>query len=202
MSIYAFPISAETHTGSVTYENWFTPEQCAHILAMNSNASKRAGGVVRSEGDEVAPNIDYRVRRVDVVSLWVNDANMFIFDRLNEAVMDANQHFFKFDLSGFMEHSQLLYYTEPTSTESGGFYDWHTDTGVGSLATRKLTLIVQLTDPSEYEGCEVELMGHGPINKQLGALTIFPSYMSHRVTELTKGHRESIVAWANGHPFR
>jgi PKHD-type hydroxylase len=71
-------------------------------------------------------------------------------------------------------------------------------------AIRKLSVIVQLTDPEEYEGCDLNL-NVGSINtmkKTQGSVIVFPSYVLHQVTPITKGTRHSLVAWLAGDPFK
>lgn len=201
MSIYAFPIESATYFGTMVYKDFLTPDEVDLVLSNAENEPTWQGGIVATEDDQFNPNVNEEVRRVEISTVWVNTDNIWLFDKLSAAVQDANKHY-NYDLTGFMEHMQLLRYTEPKDGKSGGFYNWHQDVGLGQLNTRKLTCIIQLTDPSEYEGCDVEVMGSGSISKQKGTLTIFPSFTHHMVTELTKGHRESIVAWVNGHPFR
>lgn len=201
MSIYALPIPTESYLGTMVYDNFFSEEEITRLLTKYQGVNKWKGAVVSKFQDEVVPNINEEVRRVEINTVHVEEDNMWLFDKLNLAIQDANKHY-KFDITGFMEHTQLLYYTFNEGDQTGGFYHWHTDTGVGSLATRKLTCIIQLTDPEEYTGCDVELMGWGSVSKKKGTLTVFPSFNHHRVTELTSGHRESLVCWVNGHPFR
>jgi PKHD-type hydroxylase len=72
-------------------------------------------------------------------------------------------------------------------------------------ATRKLSLVMQLSDPYEYEGGELQLKtGHNDITipKQKGLVTIFPSFTLHRVTPLTSGTRRTLVVWVAGPPFK
>ena len=38
--------------------------------------------------------------------------------------------------------------------------------------------------------------------KESNIATFFPSYILHEVTEVTKGVRYSLVAWANGEYFK
>ena len=38
--------------------------------------------------------------------------------------------------------------------------------------------------------------------KGKGTVVIFPSYMMHRVSEVTKGTRESLVLWVGGDHYR
>ena len=57
---------------------------------------------------------------------------------------------FHFDIEGADDELKLIKYHQ------GGFYGWHTDFNAGSCSNRKLVAIVQLTDPSEYEGGDVQ----------------------------------------------
>ena len=34
-----------------------------------------------------------------------------------------------------------------------------------------------------------------------GAMVLFPSYLLHRITEITKGTRYSLVGWAHGNSY-
>jgi PKHD-type hydroxylase len=78
------------------------------------------------------------------------------------------------------------------------------DFGGYSTSTRKLSMVVQLTDPSEYEGGKLQFM----INRSVldapndkGTVIFFPAYLNHRVTQLTKGKRNSLVFWFHGPTF-
>ena len=66
---------------------------------------------------------------------------------------------------------------------------------------RKISLSLQLSDASEYEGGEL-LVTHGSkpdvARKNRGSITFFPSYIMHEVTPVTKGTRKSIVGWVTG----
>jgi PKHD-type hydroxylase len=68
-----------------------------------------------------------------------------------------------------------------------------------------LSLTIQLTDPSRYEGCELQFnVGTQIIStpKGRGVVVAFPSYMIHRVTPITSGVRKAIVAWVTGPEFK
>jgi PKHD-type hydroxylase len=62
---------------------------------------------------------------------------------------------------------------------------------------------VQLSEPDEYEGGELEFLNfEQPIPKDIGSLIVFPSYLVHRVNPVTRGLRRSMVSWISGPPFR
>ena len=68
--------------------------------------------------------------------------------------------------------------------------------------TRKISLSVNLNDPSEYEGGELKIFGVPKTNQEIGTLNFFPSYLPHEVTPVTKGVRYSLVMWFLGYPFQ
>jgi PKHD-type hydroxylase len=122
----------------------------------------------------------------------------WLFRRMASVVESVNR-FFQFDLTIMNEGIQFTRYESP-----GGNYDWHSDYGHG-MATRKLSLTVQLTDPDEYEGGELELNPEGEpftLDKARGRAYAFPSYTLHRVKPMMTGTRHSLVVWVAGPPFR
>jgi len=73
------------------------------------------------------------------------------------------------------------------------------------LRCRKLSLSVQLSDPAQYEGCDLEFHGGNRTEtapRDRGAVIAFPSYVLHRVTPCTKGTRKALVAWTTGPQFK
>jgi PKHD-type hydroxylase len=108
--------------------------------------------------------------------------------------------------------------------EVGGHYDWHFDmTGRpyaegDSVAPdfygllRKISFTVQLSDPASYDGGELELELGLPNDEvraerpdqsgQRGTVIVFPSFIPHRVTPVTRGVRYSLVGWICGKPWR
>ena len=95
-----------------------------------------------------------------------------------------------------------IQYTEYHATE-GGKYDWHHDVDWNNSGgtDRKLSLTVQLSDPSDYDGGYFEFLEveQPPASsKTKGAVLAFPSYLAHRVAPVTRGVRRSLVAWFHG----
>ena len=80
---------------------------------------------------------------------------------------------------------------------------------------RKLSVSVQLSHGTDYEGGDMEFtdlpsdQSHKELNiwtnpefRKKGTVIVFPSFIRHRVTPVTKGTRYSAVAWINGPPLR
>jgi PKHD-type hydroxylase len=112
---------------------------------------------------------------------------------------NLNGQFFGFNLFGFNESMQYTVYKD-----NGGHYDWHIDKGILSSSPRKLSLVLQLSDPSEYEGGDLEIMISKDViklEKRKGLVWAFPSWVLHRVTPVTKGIRRTIVVWVTGPKF-
>lgn len=125
----------------------------------------------------------------------------WVFEKLAHAVSSLNAQYFRFDLTGFGEPIQLTHY----DSSEHGMYGWHVDFGKTG-PSRKLSVVMQLSDPSEYEGGNLELQPHGKeiikIKKQRGLVVAFPSWTLHQVTPVTQGNRQSLVSWITGPAFK
>lgn len=91
-------------------------------------------------------------------------------------------------------------------SKNQGIYDWHTDTvppdNIGYQ--RKLTCVLLLSNPNEFEGGQLRISERDttPVLPTQGSIVVFPSYLLHKVDEVTKGIRYSVVAWAWGSAFK
>lgn len=134
---------------------------------------------------------------------WIqaNDHTAWIYQKLTNLIHEHNETFFNFDLT-MIEMLQFTYY----NSKEEGCHKTHSDPNVWNLPhNRKLSLVIQLSDPSEYEGGDLLLhTGHEPIviQKEKGMLVCFPSHTLHEVTPITKGERYSLVAWVHGPKLR
>lgn len=98
---------------------------------------------------------------------------------------------------------QVLWY----EAEEGGKFDPHVDLGgQAELAHRKLTFVVPLNDPSEYEGGELQIHGGETYGCKEGLVAgdavVFPSFAMHSVTPVRRGSRYVAVGWLEGPRFR
>jgi len=134
---------------------------------------------------------------------WLEPApeTRWIYDRMQRVVRALNDRVYQFDLSGFSENFQYTVYRG----DERGHYDWHVDQGYVLKARRKLSISLQLSDPSQYEDCDLQFYAGNKIEhapRDRGAVIAFPSYVLHRVTPCTKGTRKAVVAWTTGPQFR
>jgi PKHD-type hydroxylase len=102
---------------------------------------------------------------------------------------------------GALQNIQLSRY----KSTNEGHYDWHMDASAPQNGVqRKLSCVILLNDPSEFEGGVLQFEGmedQNVLDKQ-GSIIVFPSFVRHRVTPVTKGVRYTAVAWAEGPSFR
>lgn len=142
---------------------------------------------------------DIRKSRIRWVQNEVNLRN-FLLDFVNQ----ANAIAFNVDIQQEMGEMQFGEY----DAEYRGKYDWHHDVNWLNEKNfdRKLSIVVQLSDPETYKGgnfefSEIQSPKKSDWGKQ-GSILIFPSYLTHRVTEVTEGVRYSLVSWVRGPRWR
>ena len=176
-----------SHTGV------FSADDCHKLILDNEPQDWEPGYVNASAADDSrAEKTEWRHSK----NVWLErtDNNLWVFDKMLALVMAANQRF-QFEVD-FFEALQLAKY------EEGMFYDWHMDVGPGIMGNRKLSVTVQLSPPDSYEGGDLILDAGNykdhAAPRELGSVTVFPSFMKHRVTPVTKGTRYSLVVWASG----
>lgn len=200
MSTYQFPPAPTFDVSEhrfVTWQGGFSSEELDRIVkyAENLRLSEATVGA-----DNNIASSDVRVSK----TAWLKcDPNTnWIYDRLAYICQQLNGQFYKFDLWGFVEDMQYTVY----HGDEEGHYTWHTDSGPGpNRPPRKFSMVLQLSDPSDYIGGELELLaGPEPIEviKEKGMVAAFPSYTLHRVKPVTEGTRRTLVIWVSGPAFK
>lgn len=141
------------------------------------------------------------IRRSQIT--WFNETQEpAVIRRIVEMVADVNRNVFDFSLSEFAEDAQIACY----AGDQRGHYDWHSDVGASDVARRrKLTMVIQLSEPDQYEGGLLQLNPAGHVfdaPMERGTAIFFPSFVLHRVAPTTAGLRYSLTQWVHGTPFR
>ena len=180
----------------VTLLKVFTPEELDRIEAYGD--ALNAGKAGFKVGDSKKSPDEIRITR----TAWIKPAEevRWFYVRMEQVARSLNAQIYQFDLAGFSEPFQYTVY----HGNEGGHYDWHVDQGKLQVQ-RKLSFSVQISDPSQYEGGELQAFGSNDIStapKERGTVIAFPSYVLHRVAPVTAGTRKSIVAWTSGPKFR
>jgi PKHD-type hydroxylase len=153
-------------------------------------------------GEEGKDNIQVRSSSIK----WIPKSEewFWLYDKLFNMTIEANNSIWHFNLFTAIDQIQ---YTEYYDTKNG-HYDWHQDIGSGMLSKRKISITVQLSDSDEYDGGDLEYFQGGDFNKCIkaprgkGVVFIFPSFMMHRVTQVTRGTRRSFVLWVGGEHYK
>lgn len=185
------------------------PERiCDDIVAYGKALKEETGVTFGYDVNNMTPNQQKELekkRNSNVV--WMDSA--WIYRELHPLVRIANAD------AGWNYHwnwSEACQFTKYDGSKKQ-HYDWHTDAGTrinenGKI--RKLSMTVALVDGSEYEGGDFEIRMENPKDhevhvikaaKQKGSVTIFPSFVWHRVKPVTAGTRYSLVNWHQGNPY-
>ncbi len=179
---------------------------CDRILELGLPLTQERG---RGRTDELEQQRKTRIA-------WIREE--WVYDVVEPWVYRANREAgWNFDVER-MQSLQFGIYAD------GGHYDWHFDM-TGRVYSerdevapefhgllRKISFSLQLNDPSEYDGgdFEIELGLPSDTNRierpnpkrTRGSLVVFPSFLPHRVTPVTRGVRYSLVSWLCGKPWR
>lgn len=172
----------------------FTPEELELLVEQLGQLTLEAGAV----GSSGACDDTKRVAQV----AWLDhdEQSTWLYRKLMTYVQSANV-FFGLKLWGIAEHLQYAEYG------LGGHYCWHRDNGIDPdeppRPPRKVSFSLQLSQPDDYEGGVLEIMAADtePQTKAFGALILFPSFVTHRVTPVTAGKRKALVGWACGEDY-
>ena len=169
--------------------------------------------------DEGNPSVEVTKGLRKSSNAWVESSN-WIGGFIWYYIMRANRENFMYDIIDI--DSGHIQYTE---YQKGEYYNWHNDDDIGrcmindKLMTsadnhgeniailngeyiRKLSFSIQLSDPEDYEGGELEFNVNNEgcffaPNKK-GTIIIFDSRINHRVREVKSGVRKSLVGWVVG----
>lgn len=206
---------AKDHQAYCTTTGMFTPPELDAIVAMKSVLQREAAQVgdaatataigfkkiSGAEGTVVVKRPE--IRDSDVWWLAPSTGTEWLFQRVEEIITQLNDKFFHLALSEF-QGLQLTEY----SGDRAGHYGAHVDSGYSMSPTRrrKLSFSMQLSDPADYDGGELALYENSLtpsiIPRAKGTIAVFRSHILHEVRPVTRGTRDSLVAWAEGPEVR
>jgi PKHD-type hydroxylase len=161
-------------------------------------------------------------RKSDIV--WMSDN--WIYKEIHPYIHEANK------LAGWNFDWDWSESCQFTKYGVGQYYGWHCDSWDQPYQRpqntdgtwppdhnkiRKLSVTISLCEPTEYVGGNLEFdfrnsmdteWKKGKTTKECieirprGSIIVFPSFVWHRVTPVTKGTRYSLVMWNLGYPFK
>jgi PKHD-type hydroxylase len=197
-----------------------TPRFCDEIIKYGKSQQEQlalTGGqtekVNKGKPLEEKDILDLKKKR-DSNIVWLSDS--WIYKELHPYVHQANRlagwnfewsfseacQFTKYGLKqhyGFHCDSWNAPYDNPANPDTHG-------------KIRKLSMTCSLSDPSEYEGGQLQFQFRNEDDPTTtrncieilprGSICVFPSHVWHQVTPVTKGTRYSLVVWSLGYPFK
>lgn len=189
------------------WKGYFSPEVCNNILDMGLKLKEQDGVVGNSfKGGSVGEVVN-EARRSKVRFISQYDRQFeFLFDTVWKLALQSNLKWFDFHINK-LEAIQLAEYDASYLGEYKEHVDVFWVNPTNPHSQRKLSAIIQLTDPSEYDGGDLEFIGvdQHPKARDLrhqGTVTFFPSFVRHRATPVTRGRRHSLACWFEGPNFR
>jgi len=189
-----FPIKEDINqTNYYWFENGFTTQEIDTIVN-GSLEYEFQKAIIMDEG-----NTD-KFRKSNIKWLPFESKWEWVIDKIMSQVTEANNAIWNFELKSIIDNIQ---YTEYEG--NGGHYDWHLDIGPGSISHRKISITIQLSDPEEYVGGDLQIMTgseYTTVPRGKGTVVIFPSFLLHRVVPLTSGNRKSLVLWVGGDHYK
>jgi len=196
LTTYTFPKKENDPQNYYYYLTKFSIEELGKI-DQDLNSLNFEEATVIGDGNEAKKIRSSRLKWIPKNTQWE-----WLYERLMACVIEANDVLWNFNLHHIVDNIQ---YTEYLASE-GGHYVWHQDIGPGSASLRKVSLVVQLAGPDEYGGGDLQYWLGGDnyvtASRDKGAVFVFPSYMMHRVTRVTRGLRRSLVFWVGGEHFQ
>ena len=188
----ALPLYNAELTASIPTANFtpmLNPDQCQDIMD-----NLKGYGVAKDA--EVGVHVTDKEKRDTLVHpIPQLEETQWLYEIVADRVGRCNMVEFQFNVAGIFGDMQMLEYNV------GSHYDWHVDIGPGEAAYRKLSVIIQLSNPDDYEGGEVVFNAgtERELPRDRGQIAVFPSWVLHKVNPVTKGTRYSLVTWVQGH---
>jgi PKHD-type hydroxylase len=170
----------------------FNPEEIEKILFLEKLLDFRKG--------EVGNGTVTTHRDSNIAWLQPDENARWIFDKISFITSKVNYDLFMYDINRI----PAVQYTKYDSLMEQ-HYDWHVDEySHYNDYQRKVSGVIILTGPDEYEGGELEVIHNGnpeqsvKLKPNAGEVVFFASHMPHKVHPVTSGIRKSIVFWAEG----
>jgi predicted 2-oxoglutarate/Fe(II)-dependent dioxygenase YbiX len=166
-----------------TVSGFLTKEECDLLLNFSLDNLKL----------NIGETIGAYSRKSDVAFYPYYKTFPFLYEKINQ-VLSNEINVKGFDLNYKDSEFQFTKYTV------GDYFNWHKDI-IGDVITRQdryCSMVIQLNDDYEDGDLEIKLTNDGNsliVEKGIGNLVIFLSDMEHRVTNVTKGNRYTLVNW-------
>lgn len=184
------------------FKSYLSKQTCEDIINAAEPIQYQDGLV--GTGTGIGQDLDYRRSKIKFLSStdWRFSG---LFDDLWKTAIKANNDFFNVQISK-LDFVQLAEYD---SSYKGEYKEHHDVFWVNGdpFYHRKLSCVIQLTDPRAYTGGDLEIVEAGTKPnaddiRQQGSIIFFPSVIKHKANQVLTGTRYSIAAWFDGPKWR
>ena len=154
-------------------------------------------------------DVEHKVSSIRTsTTTWIDKSqHQDIYHLIHSLALQANNDAYGFHIDD-IEACQFGLYEESAK----GHYTWHIDfkgfNETQDKKMRKISVVIQLSEPTEYEGGELQLKYSNYSRQEKsdilkkGSVITFPSFVEHRVTPVTKGKRISLIGWVVGDAWK
>jgi len=194
----------------IYFKDALSKKFCNDVIKHGSNQNFSLGEIAESNSIDKE-----KIKKIrDSFVSWLTDWWIYrpIYFYFNEANSQAKWNF-------QWESCEQIQFTKYKKNQH---YTWHRDGWENTYdesnskdknlfgKIRKLSMVCQLSDPSDYKGGELEFSFPTPENRNIssikeiitqGSIVVFPSFIWHRVKPVTEGTRYSLVIWSIGNNF-
>lgn len=174
----------------------FNEQECKDIIDLGKKNNLKKALLSNDVEDEKTRITEISWFKTDKENCFEHE---WIYRRCTDAINHVNEKFFNYDLT-YIEELQFTAYNK-----KGCFYDKHIDAEYNGQGHRKLSFTIQLSDEKSYKGGSLFLYNSKDPDvapKDIGVMTVFPSWTLHEVTPIKEGERYSLVGWVNGPRFK
>lgn len=183
------------------YKGRYSKEVCDNIIQV---AKSRPSNDAQMGVDGKSQINEYRKSKVRWV--YPGDKQLdWLFADIWKMALETNNTWFDFQLSK-MDFLQIAEY----EGDKRGEYKKHRDVfymNDDAKYHRKLSVIIQLSDPAEYDNGDFQFYGvhQQPLKEEIktqGTVLFFPAFIEHAALPVTMGTRYSIAGWIEGPKWR
>ena len=206
-----YPINSMIYLADI-----FTPEECQQIIKFGTEHWVRHDGGIGNNSltsNNEDKHIDNYQRTTTIYAVDQNEfdkqVKLYEFqDWLYKKIMNGvnvanygNEYFpgWQFSIDIMVEMPQLMIY----EGSRNGRNDWHIDIGpYEPQCRRKIAYTLLLNSKEEYDGGELFFkLDKDEYHREfygIGGMVMFPTYMLHKVTPVTRGNRYVLCGWIHG----
>lgn len=184
------------------FKSYFPADYCQRLIDVISLRSPSDAKIGTNDG--VQSDTSFRRSKIRFVNR--GDAELdYMFDELWRLAIRANQDWFDVHISK-LDYFQIAEYESANAGEYKTHHDIFYMNG-DPYYHRKLSCVVQLSDPATYEGGDlcfehVDAYPDAQEMRQQGTAIFFPSFVRHAALPVTAGNRFSLAAWFDGPKWR